>query len=386
MRQDVLTQMEQNLDQFGDSDFTMIATTEFNKVIDLVQSSCLNFQLKLSPFSATISLKKSLIKNKSGTFMVPMPPKTGTFCDDDINLLVQQKKKLSAELCEMRKKYDGCLLAYTVACENIKTLQSQLDDYQLKVKVGEKVTLSEEENIDREKELMDLKGALKEKDVRIDILQCNLHTIQEVANKLNIEVNSLKVCHDEEKHVMDKEHKDQMEKLKNDFSKLMNENKKMRGKKPLQNSPERDYEKTLTEINSSNESSLALTDASSPVIDAESVTDTINYPLTRKGFSFRLYRTEKLPSLSKKNMHSGFGILREPYPPPLPTLTPLVNKSSDYHNKVLDGTLDWGLTCENCYGIDCKNYGCPKCVWMKWYGELHGYPDLDPSIYEEYLS
>ena len=94
--------MEQNLDQFGDSDFTMIATTEFNKVIDLVQSSCLNFQLKLSPFSATISLKKSLIKNKSGTFMVPMPPQTGTFCDDDINLLVQQKKKLSAELCEMR--------------------------------------------------------------------------------------------------------------------------------------------------------------------------------------------------------------------------------------------------------------------------------------------
>ena len=50
---------------------TMIASRTFNDIIELVQTSNLNFQLQVSPFSAYISLKKSLVKDKSGAPILP---------------------------------------------------------------------------------------------------------------------------------------------------------------------------------------------------------------------------------------------------------------------------------------------------------------------------
>ena len=44
----------------------MEASQQFNDILDAVMGSQLNFQLQLSPFSAMISIKKSLAKNKSG--------------------------------------------------------------------------------------------------------------------------------------------------------------------------------------------------------------------------------------------------------------------------------------------------------------------------------
>ena len=53
----------------------MEATEAFKSILDSVMSSQLNFNLQLSPFSAVISLKKSLIKAKSGN---PLPPPSTT--------------------------------------------------------------------------------------------------------------------------------------------------------------------------------------------------------------------------------------------------------------------------------------------------------------------
>ena len=50
----------------------MAASEEFDKNIDCVKLSNLNFCLQLSPFSANIYLKKTLIRDKSGNYMNPV--------------------------------------------------------------------------------------------------------------------------------------------------------------------------------------------------------------------------------------------------------------------------------------------------------------------------
>ena len=52
----------------------IIASQEFDSNLRKIQDSNLNYQIKLSPFSAVISLKKSLIKDKSGQVLFPYSP------------------------------------------------------------------------------------------------------------------------------------------------------------------------------------------------------------------------------------------------------------------------------------------------------------------------
>ena len=52
---------------------TMQAAESFNHILKQVQTSCLNFHLQISPFSAVISIKKSFIRDKSGDIVLPPP-------------------------------------------------------------------------------------------------------------------------------------------------------------------------------------------------------------------------------------------------------------------------------------------------------------------------
>ena len=109
------------------------------------------------------------------------------------------------------------------------------------------------------------------------------------------------------------------------------------------------------------------------------------YQLTKRGFNFRPKYPAQRAASTKTCAHSSCCKIRDPYPPPLPALIPLINMSSNYHCRFLKGELDWGYTCGYCFRIDHKNYGCPSCVWLKWYGGLHGYPDINPRNYKVYL-
>ena len=59
------------MDGFVNSDYTMIASQIFDKIVNSIRDSGLNFSLQMSPFAATISLKKSLVKDKFGRFVTP---------------------------------------------------------------------------------------------------------------------------------------------------------------------------------------------------------------------------------------------------------------------------------------------------------------------------
>ena len=106
-------------------------------------------------------------------------------------------------------------------------------------------------------------------------------------------------------------------------------------------------------------------------------------PITSKGFVFHSDNT--IPSVQTPPCsHSTQCIRRQPRPPPLPSIVPLVNHRSQYHQKFFEGSLDWGSTCSYCMRIDYERYGCDSCVWIKCFGELHGYPDRNPYDYKKF--
>ena len=73
LRQNVLEKSKDNMEELFNSDFTMIASKLFDKIVNDVKNSGLNFRLELTPFGAKISLKKTTLRNKDGTFIIPNP-------------------------------------------------------------------------------------------------------------------------------------------------------------------------------------------------------------------------------------------------------------------------------------------------------------------------
>ena len=126
-------------------------------------------------------------------------------------------------------------------------------------------------------------------------------------------------------------------------------------------------------------------DGLSSAAEQESLTIEPELSFTPRGFNFVLNMVAKPPMHSLDCCHSQQCIVRQPFPPPLPALVPIVNTYSMYHMKTMAGELDWGSTCSYCMRIEYEKYGCDSCVWMKCYGNLHGYPDLDPYYFKKYL-
>ena len=82
--------------------------------------------------------------------------------------------------------------------------------------------------------------------------------------------------------------------------------------------------------------------------------------------------------------HQTQCVVRQPYAPPSPTWTFLHHEQSKYHEHMWKDDL-LPFTHAHCMANDHRNYGCDNCVWWKWYGQLHGYPDIYPGDYKKYL-
>jgi hypothetical protein len=64
----------------------MAADLTFYSVLHQIQTNNLHFKIEMTPFPATIILKKTILKDKNGIAANPSPP---------INLLLQQNLKFS---------------------------------------------------------------------------------------------------------------------------------------------------------------------------------------------------------------------------------------------------------------------------------------------------
>ena len=71
---------------------TMLARQSFNYILEQVQSSCLNFQMQISPYSAVISIEKSFVKEKFGKMQLPTSPDSSEGFDVLRDKIIQLEK------------------------------------------------------------------------------------------------------------------------------------------------------------------------------------------------------------------------------------------------------------------------------------------------------
>ena len=86
--------------------------------------------------------------------------------------------------------------------------------------------------------------------------------------------------------------------------------------------------------------------------------------------------------------HSPQCILRQPRPPPLPSVTHIRNIVSNYQEHIMSkqGVPAQYGGHERCLNMSpSKNYGCDDCIWFKWHDQLHGYPDINPGDFRKHL-
>ena len=75
----------------------MTAKQAFESILNQVQSSCLNFKIELSPFSAVIYLRKSFIKDQNGVTVLP-PAEIATERNVTVKHLEKEKNDLEMKL------------------------------------------------------------------------------------------------------------------------------------------------------------------------------------------------------------------------------------------------------------------------------------------------
>ena len=115
LRQHMLNLLIGKMDEIFDSDMIMVVNDAFNKVLQSIENSNLNYQIQMTPFSAVISLKKSLVKNKCGT------PRLLTTLKSDVKTSNMHKEELKV----LKSEYDEL---YESAKESIEKLRADVKD------------------------------------------------------------------------------------------------------------------------------------------------------------------------------------------------------------------------------------------------------------------
>ena len=129
----------------SDSDFdpTMAASVVFENVINQVKLSNLNFRMELTPFSASILLKKSLIKDRSGYHLQPpiqriRPANHSTTLEDDLKeqlqrlkqnfeMLDAKNKSLEVSNKTIKEDLENALIDNDSNCKIISDMKNTLD-------------------------------------------------------------------------------------------------------------------------------------------------------------------------------------------------------------------------------------------------------------------
>ena len=390
----------------------MLASTTFYKILDLIKSSNLNFQLSLSPFSAQISLKKSLVKDRSGMFLLPpsvfqtinfvnASPNPTAICpqNDDVTKLNNEIKELQKKLGQAeaqalkafeQKKTDIEALKNSLKnsdCE-FKNLRKNLEKTQKLVKEKEKVIQQSENKCDQ--------LTSKNKD-----LKAELSVMKKENKKLRMEKSSQQES---------KDHNDVNQNVQQasipttatsslslsspsqprggsppppmaTISPPVTPSRTVPGSSTLSRAPPSPYTPPGLPPSASTWSAKSLSDPNpSPKITS---------PTIQSKFSRNFLHLPPIKTCSELCTHSPQCIMREPLPPPFPSITFLYNEESQYHTHMMQWSKNEFAGCGRCFSIENENYGCRDCRWLKfWFGrhgETHGFPDVATWIYRKYL-
>ena len=411
----------------------MEATKICDRIIDQLKLSNLNFLLQESPYSAYITIKKTFVnrRNVSTVSSVGGGEIVG-LGNGNVNEREKLKKSLDEKLEELSDK-DNLIHDFDLKLQKYKA------ELELKLSENRKLVKSKaviENNLDEKNGKINLlENVIKNLNVELQKVKSNLNASDKEIKIKDKELNKLNVkCENLEENF--KKSKQENKTLKNkiklvekDLSKLKKnveeklitskmadvENNTKEGTKSADSHSNVSEEKFSSLISSSidatfsvcpvvcstpivassSSSTVSLSvpiiaeaslSSSSLPIEISSMNNLDSLPISPKGFLF-LRRSPCHSNTSSSQplcLHDQQCVQRQPFPPPLPSMTPLVNHQSKYHEKILAGALDYGRTCDYCMRIEYERYGCDSCVWIKCFGELHGYPDINPYQYHKY--
>ena len=173
----------------SDKDYklTMHASQSFDHILEQIQSSCLNYQIQISPFSAIISLKKSMGKDRSGNPFFPSNQldKKPLATKEQVEALVAKNYELERKLNCLRNEHEAVVDDCTEAHQKVRILEKLQG---VKVK-NEEATISNSRHL--ENEISELKEALKDRDCEIKDLQLVNKADKETFRKLNMTLRDI---------------------------------------------------------------------------------------------------------------------------------------------------------------------------------------------------
>ena len=207
------------MDQMKTSDRnpTMVAKRKFDIILEQIQTSNLNFQLQVSPFSAFISLKKTLVKDKFGVpFIPPEAVSLSTGNDSDIAVLVAKNNKLEREYESLRQNYEDAIDDSEASHKEIAFLKNQTQHVKIEPEETLQSELSESKKlvdnlnykiIQLAKKTEDNEKLIEKQKVEINDLERSNKKQVEISQKFHKELNETKLRCKKEKGAIFKEHK-----------------------------------------------------------------------------------------------------------------------------------------------------------------------------------
>ena len=234
----------------------MLASKAFDHLLQQVQTSSLNYQIQISPFSAIISLKKSLIKDKAGVPQVSSISGWTSNHERTENLLATIAK-LEEEVFILQKNYKDALNESDVAQQAFKALDSELKmKNETKPVIVE--TVSDAELKELREEVKTLHSRIEERDNNIKELEHTHKVAKEASNEIHKNLREMKIKVNKEKTEMLKEHKAEVKAWKKELGEAKKESIKLRKK----------FDKSVNDSSAESSSSIALTEhhQESPVL------------------------------------------------------------------------------------------------------------------------
>ena len=126
------------MQQIQDSDinYAMIASNTFDRILQEIQTSNLNFQLQVSPFSAQISLKKSLVKDRKGSYCLQSESSMSR-TESEILILQNKNLKIENDLNKLYKSYERAVNDCEEAYAKIQRLEAEFEKVSVKKEVSD---------------------------------------------------------------------------------------------------------------------------------------------------------------------------------------------------------------------------------------------------------
>ena len=221
----------------------MAAAKAFDKILDCVKSSSLNFCMQVSPFSATISLKKTFIKDKDGLYLYNPVKDSSALPNQDRHsdktkqledIVEDLKSRLAESVTECERAYDtitGLEIKLKIKQESEETKENDLK-IQLEKKTCEIGILCTEKK-QLHDQLNRMEVLMKDRDAEIQNLQKSLKASKCAASNLNKKLVEIKVKHEDEIKMITKNFKSEIKTWKKDLG--IERSEKLKTEKKLDN-------------------------------------------------------------------------------------------------------------------------------------------------------